>query len=96
MKSLNLVSVVAVALIASTSAMAQSTANSDHQQAETPKAYHAGGRHDQASHEAMLRAQANGQKMDQATAHAGGRHDQRTHEAAMKADEKRTAGNDVR
>jgi Ni/Co efflux regulator RcnB len=93
MKSLNLVSVLAFAFIASTAAMAQSSPAADgSQQTETPKAYHAGGRHDQHSHEAMLRAQANGQKIEQTTVHAGGRHDQRGHEAAMKADQQRVSG----
>jgi hypothetical protein len=92
MKSLAFASVLTLAFIASTAAVAQSSPAADRPQAEAPKAYHAGGRHDQRSHEAMLRARANGQKMAQTTVHAGGRHDQRAHEAAMKADEKRVAG----
>jgi hypothetical protein len=92
MKSLALASVLALASIVSTNAMAQSSPSADRPQADAPTAYHAGGRHDQRSHEAMLRARANGQKMAQTTVHAGGRHDQRAHEAAMKADEKRVAG----
>lgn len=56
---------------------------------ETPKVYHAGGKHDQRLHEAAIRARENGQKMEQTTMHAGGRHDVQSHEAAMRADEKR-------
>lgn len=59
--------------------------------ADTPKVYHAGGRHDQRLHEATLRARANGQKMERLPVHAGGRHDAWAHEAAIKADEKRIA-----
>ena len=63
---------------------------------DAPKAYHAGGRHDQRLHEAAVRARANGQTMERASMHAGGRHDERSHEAAIRADEKRTTGGDVR
>jgi hypothetical protein len=77
--------------VLSTSVFAQ-TAPSDapsQKASETPKVYHAGGKHDQRQHEAAIRARENGQKLEQTTMHAGGRHDVQSHEAAMRAEEKR-------
>lgn len=63
---------------------------------ETPKVYHAGGRHDQKLHEAAVRARANGQKMEQTAVHPGGRHDVQAHKAAMRVEAKRAAGEQTR
>lgn len=69
------------------SAGAAGSESTDRSNVETPKVYHAGGKHDQRAHEATLRARANGQRVERTPVHAGGRHDARSHEAAIKADE---------
>lgn len=74
-----------ITLAASGSAFAQATATDEAPQAGTPKVYHAGGRHDKATHEAALRAKAEGKLMADAKVHAGGRHDVKAHQAALRA-----------
>lgn len=86
---------VAVAALAASTVSAQEAQKGDGAK-ETPKVYHAGGRHDQKLREAAVRARANGQKMEQTAVHAGGRHDVQAHEAAMRAEAKRAAGDQAR
>jgi hypothetical protein len=97
MKTLKLAAAaVAAAVLASGAALAQSTAKSEPTGAAPAKVYHAGGRHDQALHEAAVRARAKGERMPQTAMHAGGRHDARAHEAAMKAEARRATGEQPR
>jgi hypothetical protein len=81
-----------IALAVSGAAFAQSTAAGEAPQAQTPKVYHAGGRHDRAAHEAALRAKAEGTLMKEPKMHAGGRHDMQSHQAALRAQGAQTAG----
>jgi hypothetical protein len=96
MKPIAAVAFAALAAVTTPSVAGQPATPGSDRQPEMSKAYHAGGRHDQRSHEAMLRARASGQVMERMAVHAGGRHDQRAHEVAIRADEKRAAEQDAR
>lgn len=47
--------------------------------------HHAGGRHDELSHKAAVRAKQQGVRMAEPAVHPGGRHDEARHRAALKA-----------
>ena len=84
MKPLSLMMTVMTALIAAATspagAQSQTEAN-----AEQPKVFHAGGRHDEQAHKATLRAKQEGWRMAEPKVHPGGRHDEFSHRAALRA-----------
>lgn len=49
------------------------------------KVFHAGGRHDEQTHKAALRAKQEGRRMAEPKVHPGGRHGELTHKAALRA-----------